>query len=83
MKMYDIGNSLKWCLSDYCDELQIHYDLIRREVSVSIRTVINGEYYTQYLIVSKFIRSKDFYQCVKNLQYLYKERKIENSINRI
>lgn len=77
MKLYDIGNSLKWCLSDYCDELQLHYDLKILAVNLSIKTVVNGEYYTQILTVSKFIKSKNFYKCLKNLQEFYKEGKEE------
>lgn len=75
MNLYDIGNSLKWCLSDYCNELQIHYDLKILAVNLSILIVFNGEEYTQILTVSQFIRSKDFYRYAKNIQEFYKERK--------
>ena len=67
MNLYDIGNSLEWCLSDYCDDLQINYDLKILAVNLSIRIVVNGEEYTQILTVSQFIRSKDFYKCAKDL----------------
>lgn len=79
MNLYDIGNSLEWCLSDYCDELQIYYDLKILAVNLSILIVVNGEEYTRILTVSKFIKSKDFYKCAKNLQEFYREKKYENN----
>ena len=79
MNLYDIGNSLEWCLSDYCDELQTDYDLKILAVNISIRIVVNGEDYTQILTVSQFIRSKDFYKCVKSLQEFYRGRKDDSS----